>query len=158
MTGKKRGRPKKEPAKVGRKTKFNPKWIEQLEIIGKKGMIDSEIAALFEISLSSFYLYQLEHEEFKKGVQEAKKKADWNIKESVYKRALGYMVTETEIIEGEMGTTRKIKEKHIPGDMKAAQMWLQNREPDEWREKQNIQVENDIVFDISFNNSEDDEA
>lgn len=147
---------KKRSTKTGRKKRYTKKDIEVLlptiEEWGREGLIDSEIARRMGISLSTLYNYKNEYPILAEALNRAKAEADFVIKESLYKKAKGFFYEEIEEIlndEGEVLRTKRIR-KYSPPDTKAAQMWLQNREPDEWREKKDLTIEQDLVIDVSF--------
>lgn len=60
------------------------------------------------------------------------------VEQACLKRATGYEVTETKREyrvneEGELELTKATEQvKHIPGDLKAVEFWLTNREPERW--------------------------
>ena len=59
------------------------------------------------------------------------------VEQALLKRALGYYYDEvtTELVEGEMRTTKVIR-KHVSPDVKACLSWLYSRRPDRWRAQQ----------------------
>jgi hypothetical protein len=82
--------------------------------------------------------------EFKELIKEGKEVADLNVESSLYKRANGFDYEEvtTKVLVNKDGTgtttyVEKVK-KYIPPDTAAAFIWLKNRKPKEWRDKQEI--------------------
>lgn len=84
--------------------------------------------------------------EFKQLIREGKEEADFKVEAALYKRAIGYEVEEvsTEVVVNKdgSGTTTFVKKtkKHIAGDTTAQIFWLKNRKPDEWRDRQEMNV------------------
>lgn len=147
---------KEEPKARGRKKRFTkadiPDLAEKFEAWGREGLIDSEIAKRLGISLSSLYNYKNEFPELAEALHKAKAEADYLVKESLFKKANGFYYYEEEEIFDDMGAlirTKRMK-KFIAPDTKAMQIWLQNREPEEWREKKELQVEQDLVIDVNL--------
>ena len=65
------------------------------------------------------------------------------------KRALGYKYTEVtkERIEGGFVVTKEVTKEVVP-DTTAQIFWLKNRKPNEWRDKQNVELEGEIGVNI----------
>jgi transcriptional regulator with XRE-family HTH domain len=136
-------------AKRGAKEKYDAAYfadednLKQFESWGREGLIDSEIAKRLGISLATLYNYKNKYPRFAESLKNAKAEADYVVKESLYKKATGYFYDEVEEIYDESGALIKTKRtrKHIPANEKAILAWLQNREPEEWREKSDVKVE-----------------
>lgn len=101
------------------------------------------------IGLTTFKRIQKEHPEFNELLKEGKDDADLKVESSLYRRAIGYDVEETttEVKVGDDGTAQttvvKKTKKHIVGDTTAQIFWLKNRKPESWRDKQDININND---------------
>lgn len=87
--------------------------------------------------------------DFKKLIKESKTDADLKVQSALYKRALGYEYEETTTKvtvnkDGE-GTTTFVEKtkKHLAPDTAAAFIWLKNRMPEEWKDKQEINITSD---------------
>lgn len=84
--------------------------------------------------------------EFKKLIRESKEVADLNVEAALYRRALGYEFEETttEVVVNKdgSGTTTVVKKtkKHIAGDTVAGIFWLKNRKPEEWKDRQDVNL------------------
>ncbi len=63
--------------------------------------------------------------------------ADFEVEESLFKRALGYDIEETEVVATKDGKPLRVKKvkKHIPGDVRACRLWLINRQSKRWRDR-----------------------
>lgn len=126
-------------------------WDEKLEVVkgwARDGLTDEQIAEKMGIGVTTLYDYKKKYPEFLKALKKGKEIVDRKVESSLLKRALGYDVKETkkESIynkktgEYEMITT-EIKTKHIQPDTTAQIFWLKNRKPDEWRDKQQVEIE-----------------
>jgi len=146
-------------AQAGRPTDYNedlhPKLAQALSEIG---LTDEQMAERMGIATSTFYDWKSIHPLFSESIQKGKIGPDDEVELSLRKRALGYNADETtkepigikerELLES-MGVevpefvTTKIVNKHIPGDVAAAFIWLKNRRPKQWRDRQEIGFESD---------------
>ena len=54
----------------------------------------------------------------------------------MYGRAKGYEVTEVRDEVSEQGVKKVTTKKHVAGDTTAMIFWLKNRQPKQWRDKQ----------------------
>lgn len=106
------------------------------------------------INQATFYEWRKTKAEFadmiKKSLDELEANRTHNTKASLYKRAMGYEVTETETLysvdaDGERIVERiKEKTRHVPADTAALIFILTNRLPHEWRNRQDISGAIDI--------------
>ena len=135
------------------KPKYDPEnFPTQAEYFARQGFSDTQIAENLGIKKSAYYQYQRDHSDFAEAIKRGKKPVNLQVENALLKRALGYEYEETtkEVRKDESGNTinvvRKV-EKHVPSDVAAMIIWLKNREPDRWRDKQ--------VFE-GFNNKEPD--
>ena len=55
---------------------------------------------------------------------------------SLFGRAKGYEVTEVRDEVSEQGVKKVTTQKHVAGDTTAMIFWLKNRQPRQWRDKQ----------------------
>lgn len=127
-------------------SKYNPEyhddWAWSLAI---KGATNEEIAQAFGISTRTFIRWRQEHESLDKAVTEGKDIADSKVEKSLYQRAIGYKVTDTEKIvdldlqTGEQKSMRaKTVEKNIVPDTMAIMYWLNNRRRTQWSQRQEV--------------------
>jgi hypothetical protein len=120
--------------KRGRPSKFDTVSLEQVEVAGRLGGTDEDVAILLNIHISTLHEYK-KHPEFSDALKKGKVVADNRIVASLYQRGLGYNFTEEtqELVGGQMVVTKRVT-KHIPADVAAAFIWLKNRRPAEWRQ------------------------
>jgi len=122
----------------GRPTKYIPEYLPAVETLAKLGATMPEIAQAFDVALSTVYLWAKEHPEFSESLQAGKDLADEQVVQALYHRAIGYSHPEVEVrvASGEVVQTEITK--HYPPDTKAAEFWLTNRRPGEWRRLQHV--------------------
>ncbi|ROI05462.1 terminase [Chryseobacterium sp. G0240] len=142
--------------KGGRPTKYDPDFHPK-KVVGYclLGLTDEQIAGVFEIAVSTLYEWKLNYPQFSEAIKSGKEEADVKIAASLYKRALGgkekvqkaFKLRET--ING-VGSKERIEiheeEILIPADTGAAIFWLKNRHPDQWRDKKELDVNDNSVI------------
>lgn len=119
------------------KKKYTDQFPKLVEEYLSEGMTDSEAAKMLGISHDTYYRYINEIPEFSDAVKRGKEDPNKEVKKSLFKRAIGYEYEEvhTEIRytpQGEYKTIRKVKKQVIP-DVLAQQVWLYNRDPQNWK-------------------------
>ena len=137
--------------KGGRPSKFETVDIQQVYKLASYGLIDKEIANVLGISLSTLKNYK-KNKEFLASLKRGKDEADSKVIESLYKRATGYVLTDTvtEVIpNGDNDEGSKIKivkktKKEVAGDVVAQIFWLKNRRPKEWKNVQTVADNEDV--------------
>lgn len=125
----------------GRPTKYrpdyHPKMVYKLCLLNAT---DEKIADAFDISVATFYNWELQHPEFLESVKKGKAVADAEVANNLFKKANGYRYREKKIEKDESGNTIRetITTKFIPPDTAAAFIILKNRAG--WRDKQDHDV------------------
>lgn len=127
---------KKEPAKVGRPTKFTPEILAQAEKLAKLGLTDVEMADVFGVTEQTFNNWKKSQPDFFESLKNGKALADANVAESLYHRALGYSHPAVKIMTAGGAIEQVPYTEHYPPDTAAAIFWLKNRQPRKWRDKQ----------------------
>lgn len=137
------------------KSRYNPdyhdNWAWSLAV---KGATNEEIADAFGINVRTFIRWKNQYESLARSVDEGKNIADSKVERSLYQRAIGYTVTETEKTvdmdkDGNVKPVRvKTIEKNIIPDVMAQMYWLNNRQRKHWSQRQEL--------DLTANKGEDD--
>ena len=114
---------------MARPTKYNPKyhdpWIKGL---ARRGCTMEQIAAELSVAPST-----------KKAVDHGKLLADVQVEDSLFRRATGYKFTKRKTVkEGEKIIKTETTEEEVPPDTTACIFWLKNRDPERWRDKQEL--------------------
>lgn len=122
----------------GRPTEYKPEYDEQGYKLTLLGYTDKELADFWGVCEATINNWKLEHCGFLESIKRGKSIADSEIAESLYNRAKGYSHPEDKIFcnNGEVIIEPTIK--HYPPDTAAAMIWLKNRQPKLWRDKQEI--------------------
>lgn len=135
-------------------SKYKPEYDEQAYKLCLLGMTDKKIAGFFEVAESTINLWKLEHPTFSESLKRGKGLADADVAHSLYNRALGYEhdADDIKVVEGAIVITPTIK--RYPPDATSAIFWLKNRQPEIWRDKPEVESEDDSqkkAFNITFN-------
>jgi len=124
----------------GRPTKYDEKYNEQAYKYCLLGADDKRLAELFDISESTVNLWKLEHPEFSESIKKGKVIADAEIANSLYQKAKGFEHEDVQVFQFQGEPVIVPITKYYPPDTGAAMAWLKNRQPDKWRDTQNIEV------------------
>lgn len=102
------------------------------------GATGNELARLFGVSRSTITEWRNKYPDFNSAVIDARDTVDDFIESELLRNAMGGKYTETREIFDESGMLIKKETLHKVkfGDVQAQRMWLMNRRPDEWRDKQ----------------------
>ena len=120
-----------------------------VECWARDGLTDEQIANNLGISTSTFYEYKKNYSEFSESLKRGKEIVDYEVENSLLKRALGYefeeKTYETKWDENQGRfrevLTKKVKKEVVP-DTTAQIYWLNNRKPKQWRNKRNDEENN----------------
>ena len=118
----------------GKWNDFNTKEnMIRVEGWARQGLTDLQMAEKIGISVSTFYNWRRDHDEFDAIVKRGKEVTDFKVEQALLKKALGYTYEEE---VREYGKLVKTTTKHVPGDTTAQIYWLKNRMPGLWRDTQ----------------------
>lgn len=128
----------------------------------RNGLTDEQIAKNLGIGKTAFYKYKKNYAEFSNSIKKGKEVVDFEVENALLKRALGYEHTETTkeriMMKDENGqpvvdihgmpcykmVVTKTTKKQVAPDTTAQIFWLKNRKPQEWRDKQEVDLKADI--------------
>lgn len=127
-----------EPKKQGRPTKFNEIISEKIMSLAEQGKTDEEIADIVGISSRTLRTWKHDKPGFLPSLKEAKYAADQLVEASLFRRAIGYTHKAVKMFQHEGLVIKEEYEEHYPPDTTAAIFWLKNRQPADWRDKQEI--------------------
>ena len=106
---------------AGRPTKYKDEYAEQAYKLALLGATDKQMCEYFEVDERSFNNWKLKHFEFFQSLKKGKEIADFEVVKSLYKKACG--------------------DDKTPPDTIACIFWLKNRQPDKWRDKQDMNID-----------------
>lgn len=103
------------------------------------GATDVDLAKHFEVSLATINNWKKKHLAFRLAIKEGKFVADSKVAASLFQRAIGYSMVETDVrvIDKKVVLTEVVK--NFPPDTLACMFILQNRNKELWRNKQEFE-------------------
>lgn len=110
--------------------------LEEVRLWRLEGKTDKEIATLLQISLSSFCLYQTRFSEFSEALSVTPGGAVADMYQSLFDRARGFTARTRSIKKHKdsrgnvIDTWETVEEKQVPGDTRAAEIWLRRFDPE----------------------------
>lgn len=135
-------------AKSKYETEVKPRLVE-IEAWKRDGLTDEQICKNLGISVDTFYRYKAKYSEFSEAIKKGKEVADIEVENALFKRAIGYtykeVTKEVKDIDGKKSTFIKEVTKEMPGDVGAQIFWLKNRKSSKWKDKQDIDIEDNNV-------------
>lgn len=144
--------------------KYSEEFKRDAISLAEKGYMDKEIIECLGVSESTFYTWKRKHPDFEEELIKAKYKVNKELEAVLYKKSVGYEVTEQKITANVGKTGEKISKvekstKHIEGDSKLLLILLKNRMPEKYRDsdRQQIQIEGNMTQTINLKNMSDDE-
>ena len=135
-------------AKSKYETEVKPRLVE-IEAWKRDGLTNEQIMKNLGIGRDSFYRYKDKYSEFSDALKKGKEIADIEVENALFKRAIGYkykeVIKEVKEIDGKKSTYIKEVVKEMPGDVGAQIFWLKNRKSSKWKDKQDIDIEDNNV-------------
>lgn len=119
---------------MGKKSLYQPEFVEQARRLAKLGLIDIELATFFGVTARTLYRWQLEHDDFAEALRLGKELPNQRVKESLYKSACGYEYVSEKIFSYQGQITRAKTVEHVPPNPTSIIFFLKNRLPDEFRD------------------------
>ncbi len=124
----------------GRPTRYSanhhPGWVLAL---ARLGYTDAEISTALGVCEATLNNWKIKYPEFLESIKKGKEFPDDLVEQALFKKAIGYEHPEDKIFNNN-GTEMIVPTiKHYPPDTAAAFIWLKNRRPEKWRDKQHIE-------------------
>lgn len=130
------------PKKKGRPTKFSDALQEKMIELYEKGKTDEQVAEIIGVSKKTINNWKGKHPDFLYSLKEAKQIADDLVEASLFSKATGYSHKELKVFNYEGEIIEHEIEKHYAPDTTAAIFWLKNRQPERWRDKSDLEINN----------------
>lgn len=125
--------------KTGRPTSFRDEYADQAYKLCLLGATDAKLADFFGVSEQTVNAWKSAHPHFLESITRGKEVADAEIAEALFHRAKGYSHPEVDIKVVSATIVQTPLTKHYPPDTQAASLWLRNRQPKLWRDKQELE-------------------
>lgn len=120
---------------------ITPEGLLLIEGWARDGLTDEDISFNIGINPSTLYDWKKRFPEIDKALKKGKEVVDRKVENALLKRALGYTYTETKFTESEKdGAKTEVITKEVAPDTTAIIFWLKNRKPNEWRDKQEVNL------------------
>lgn len=120
----------------GAPTKYKEIYNEQARKLCLMGYTDRQLADFFEVVESTINKWKLDYPLFSESLKAGKEIADAEITASLFERAKGYECIDTKFAthEGEITDEKEYTKRYPPCPI-SIKYWLNNRQPERWREK-----------------------
>lgn len=131
--------------KGGRPTLYKPEYADLAFkfCLLYRNATNEKLAELFDVSVGTISNWRQEHVEFLSAIKRGSKEATATVAKSLYERANGYE-HEAEKIFYDSKTGKVVRvpytEKYPP-DTQAGRLFLMNKEPEEWRDKVTVEID-----------------
>ncbi|TQE97091.1 MAG: hypothetical protein FKY71_16315 [Spiribacter salinus] len=111
-----------------------------VEKLAKAGWTDKQMADFFGVTVQTWDNWKNKNPKFFGSLKDWKAEADHVVERSLYERATGYSHPDTHISNYQGIVTETPITKHYPPDTTAMIFWLKNRQPTQWRDKQDHEL------------------
>jgi len=125
---------------TGRPTLYREEFCEQARKLCLLGATDRELADFFGVVEDTIYEWKSRHAEFSESITRGKIRADAEVVDKLYHRALGYDHPAVKIFlpAGAIEPVCVPYTQHYPPDTQAASLWLRNRQGNRWRDRHEV--------------------
>jgi hypothetical protein len=129
----------------GQPTLYREEYAEQAFNYCLLGATDKDLARFFHVCEATINNWKKDNPRFLESINGAKEKADSEIVKSLFDRAKGYSHPEYKFATHEgLITDEKEYTRYYPPDTKAIEFWLKNRQPDKFRDKQELGIQANV--------------
>lgn len=106
----------------------------------RKGWTERSVCAELEICPNTWRKWKKKHADFLELIQAARKQLTVNVENALYKRAVGYDYEEVRVekMKDQIKTVKT--KKHMPADPSSMFFWLNNRTPENWSDRKQIEI------------------
>lgn len=122
--------------KGGRPSTYKEEYNELAYKYCLLGADDKKLAEFFEVTEQTINNWKKTKDGFFESLKRGKAIADANVAESLFKRATGYEHQETKVFNNQGEIVTHEVTKHYAPDPTAIAYWLNNRQRDNWAQRQ----------------------
>lgn len=120
--------------KAGRPTEYHPGFCHMAEQISIINATTANLADIFGTSDTSIEEWMRVHDEFARAIARGRARVDDRVEKSLAHRAIGYRHKSEKLFMTREGrVVRASINVQYPPDTKAAEVWLYNRRPGQWK-------------------------
>jgi hypothetical protein len=129
------------PRLRGRPTAYRSEYARQGEHLCRLGATDAQLAEAFGVNADTIYVWKRKHRHFAEALKRGKSRADAQVAEALYRRAVGFTHDQVRIFRGlAAGKARVIPyAEYYPPDTTACIFWLKSRWPAQWKDRQAVE-------------------
>ncbi len=142
----------KTPKKVGRPSQYDAdEHPKAARLLVGNGKTLADMAETFGVERHAITRWQEAHPEFRAAIELGRQDACDRVERALFERATGYTWPSEKIVvvSGGQGCGSSVERvpitEHVPPDPTAAKFWLNNRRPEAWRDKQEIEHSGSIA-------------
>jgi len=130
---------------MGRPTKFNPILAEQIARMFELGLTDEQVSYATGIARATLSNWKKDNPDFLDTIKKAKAAADSQVEISLFRRAMGYEHKAVKIFCNKDGKVTNVDyTERYPPDTTACIFWKKNRDPDRWKDKQDVNLSGEV--------------
>lgn len=130
----------------GRPESYHPRFAEIARAMCRLGATDFDLACEFGVRTETIWSWRCKYPEFSNSTLEGKEAFDNRIERSLAQRAAGYSYHTEKVFNYEGQIIRAEIVEHVPPDVSAIRLWLMNRRPEVWRDKQEVKLDGSDAF------------
>jgi hypothetical protein len=135
---------------IGRPTAYKAEFALRAAELCRAGAIDRELAAAFDVNITTIHRWKLEHDDFAKAVKISKEIANDRVEAALFAKAVGYDFDSEHIaVTPDGAVIREPIVEHCPPDVTAQRWFLSNRRPDKWKLRPEATVKLPVTTDGS---------
>lgn len=141
---------------MARPTEYKPAYAEGARKLALLGATDAEIADFYDVDVRTIYRWKNAHDAFCQALKAGKEQADARVERALFHRAVGYEQEEVKIFMP-AGKDQPVYAKFIAKiapDTTAAIFWLKNRQPEQWREKVDVNATGGFTVTITSDDAD----
>lgn len=136
----------------GRPTRYRTDFSHMAYKLALLGLTNKDIGESLGVSLTTLKTWFRQFPELLTSIKAGKEIADSNVAMGLYQRATGYDYPNEKLFLTKDGDVlREPIMVHVPADPRAAVNWLKNRQPQLWRDKQDIEHSGTMTVTMDLN-------
>jgi len=131
---------------AGRPEDYRPEYVAIARGMCRLGATDFDLAQEFGVTTDTIWRWRSKYPEFSDATLEGKEAFDKRAERSLALRAVGYSYHSEKVFQYEGQIIRTQIVEHVPPDVNACRLWLMNRRPSEWRDRQEVKLDGADAF------------
>lgn len=132
---------------MGRPTKYSQQMVQTVYWMARAGLTDEEMAKELGVVPATFYNWRQSHPDFAAAATAGKEAPDDLVEQSLFKRATGYEYTEEKVVLKDKAVHRVERTKRVVApDTTACIFWLKNRRPNDWHDRQEVELGGNVTI------------